>query len=234
MVTSDIGGPGGRTHDGGPFDVGISSACGAFGPSEDYCAIMADDLGDVLAVALADGCGGAPYGRVLSRLVCLAALASFSSGADGNEVFQVAAQEVRAFLRETGSVSSGTTLSFAIITRRSLRVWSVGDNLCLHVRGREARRVLEPDRVRGTNLLRSYLGASSVVDPRFGEERLRPGDSIVFATDGAYGHVSDGEVREMLDEETDAAAVASQLVDEARRSGYDDATAAVIMLHDPE
>ena len=211
-------------------DVGLASECGAFGANEDYCVALSKDDGASVTVAVADGIGSQPHGRALSRLACLASISSVAKGNTVPQAFGAAASEVRSFMRDARSPRSGTTLILAKAIKDRLDLGWEGDGACLVVGHDGCREMIRPHREGPTNRITRFLGRDVTCRPETANVRLRPGDTVVVLTDGVADVLGRGKIVETIRTKRTAGDCARRLVKEARATGRDDATAAIIRM----
>lgn len=213
------------------FDIGVSSLGGEYSSNEDYCIASAIDGGERLALTLADGIGSEPLGRAVSRLVCLSAQASLSSGKSVEEAFGAGLREIRSFLRETNSPRSGAALLVAKCSSGNVRLAFVGDCRAALIRDSALYWLNLPDKVPGTSRLTSAVGADMVTRPNVIEQDLAKGDILVFMTDGATDTLDSMAIVETVVSAPSALVAAKSLARNAREVGKDDATAVVARFH---
>ena len=155
---------------------------------------------------------------------------------------------------EVGKKGMGTTLTVAYVIWPWLYVLHAGDSRCYLLRDGELRQltrdhtvsnqlvekggmtVEEAHNSRWSNVLYNALGAGAAeVVPEVHKVALRAGDTIMLCTDGLYRHVSDSEIRDLLETELEPPESCRSLIDLANfRGGLDNITAVVARLGNPE
>lgn len=214
----------------GLCDVGLATECGAFGPNQDFCAALSKGDGASVTVAVADGIGSQPHGRALARLACLASISSIARGDTIRGAFGAAASEVRSFIREASSPKSGTTLILAKAKRGSLSIGWQGDGACLVVGHGGCRNLIHAHRDKLSNKITRYLGVDVTCLPETTRAQVKPGDTVLVLSDGVADALSHNEIVETVMTKRTAGDCARRLVKDARATGRDDATAAVIRM----
>lgn len=170
-------------------------------------------------LAVADGMGGKPGGKVASK-TALAAISdyigSLSTEVSIDQLFRMA----KSAIVEQSSITPenremGTTLSVVYVKDEMAIFGHVGDCRIYHLRGNglisrtkdqtEVQRliddgILTKDRAKDyhrKNVLLSVLSSLADYDLQVGRFSLEPGDRIVIMSDGAYSLLSKSEIRDI-------------------------------------
>ena len=208
----------------------------------------------VLAV-VADGMGGMSNGSQYSKLTVRTALQSFNNEApEKNDEMTL----LRILRRITDAVESsgleggGSTFVGVLVREKLLHFISVGDSRIYlmrnggliqlnreHVYGRELDDMAASGRIDAAEAaadpqraaLTSFIGISSEmkVDRNIRPITLYSGDKIVLMSDGIYGFISEGEIKELLLQEPMPAAEAIRKAVIAKKSPYQDNLTIVIL-----
>jgi len=166
-------------------------------------------------------------------------------------VHEAIENEARAEINKKGM---GTTLTVAYVIWPWLYVLHAGDSRCYLLRNGEIRQLTrdhtvsnqlvekggmtleEANNSRWSNVLYNALGAgAAAVVPEVHKVPLQSGDTIMLCTDGLYRHVSDNEIRDLLETELEPQESCRSLIELANfRGGLDNITAVVARLGEPE
>ena len=208
----------------------------------------------ILAI-VADGMGGMSNGSQYSKLTVQTALQSFNnenSEKDDETTLLRILKRVTDAVENSGLEGGGSTLVAVLIREKLLHFISVGDSRIYlmrnggliqlnreHVYGRELDDMVanglkdaeeaaaDPQRA----ALTSFIGISSEmkVDRNIRPITLYSGDKIVLMSDGIYGFISEGEIKELLLQEPMPAAEAIRKAVIAKKSPYQDNLTIVIL-----
>ncbi len=147
----------------------------------------------------------------------------------------------------------GTTLTLAYVAWPRLFVLHVGDTRCYLMRRGELRQITRDHTMASqlveqgnlqkkdletspwSNVLWNALGGGGrEVVPEFHSTTLEPGDILVLCSDGLNKHVDDGEIRNIVELESEPAAACRSLIDLANyRGGTDNTTVIVARFETP-
>jgi protein phosphatase len=218
--------------------------------------VLVDDLP---LVAVADGMGGHEAGEVASGLAIetLKAWKDRLAGAEDDraQVLRDAFAEINRTVLERGesdpsTAGMGTTLTAGWIDGDGITVGHVGDSRLYLLRGTNfrqltvdqtvAQELVRRGRIREDELesspQRNYLlqaigvAADDELDVAITTEKLRPGDRLLFATDGLYGMLQDSDqIKQILLDHPDAQEACDALVDAANEAGGHDNISVVIV-----
>lgn len=216
-------------------------------------------LDDVPLVGVADGMGGHEGGEVASRLA-VETLKSWKSrlegraGRDASQVLREAFAEANRIVYEKGVedqslLGMGTTLTVGWLDSGTMSLAHVGDSRAYLLRNGELQQLTEDQTVaqewvrRGRlseeeaaasphrHILLQAIGADTdKLDIATRTIALRPGDRLLFASDGLTGMVKDHEVlRDLLRRHADPDEACQALVDAANTAGGEDNISVVIV-----
>lgn len=209
--------------------VGVASHKGPRMRNEDHAAFSWKE--DFFAVS--DGIGGAPYGDVMSRLACNAAIRAFDEGEDVYASFRLA-NEVTSVVSDLLGERSGATLLLAERQGALLKVVSVGDTRAFVLRDGQLRAITELGRTSAdSNALSKAVGYGQI-DPDVVEERLEGGDRVLLCTDGVWEYLDDERLCALLGTDDSAPLVAESIAWEASRTGQDNSTCICVFVDDVE
>ena len=209
--------------------VGVSSHRGPRQRNEDYASFSWKEN----FFAVSDGIGGAPYGDVMSRLACSAAVRAFDEGEDVYAAFRLA-NEVTSVVSDLLGERSGATLLLAEWQGAILRIASVGDTRAFVLRDGQLRAITDLGRASvNSNALSKAVGYGAI-DPDVVEERLVAGDRVLLCTDGVWEYLEDVRIAELLGADESAPLVAEAIAWEASRVGRDNSTCVCIYVEDVE
>ncbi len=200
-------------------------------------------------VAVADGMGGHRAGEVASATALEALRAGVASGQQLPDAIEGANEAVLEKSESDQELHGmGTTLTAGMLgTDGHLVVGHVGDSRAYLVRDGELTQItddhsLVEEMVRGGELTpeqaevhpqRSIITRALGIDPRVDVDvypiELRPGDRILFCSDGLTTMVRQDEMASILAREHDAKRAAQLLVDAANAAGGEDNVTAVIV-----
>lgn len=209
-------------------------------------------------IAVADGMGGHEGGEVASQLALDTLLTwkerlDGKSGRDASETLKEAFGDANRAVSQKGSEDSalqgmGTTLTAGWISNGSLMLAHVGDSRAYLLRNGQLQQLSEDQTVAQEWVRRGRLSeAEAATSPHrhillqaIGAETdrldidttsvaLRPGDRLLFASDGLYGMLTDNtRIREILVDNSDPHVAARALVDAANDAGGEDNISVVI------
>jgi serine/threonine protein phosphatase PrpC len=216
-------------------------------------------LDDAPLVGVADGMGGHEGGEVASRLA-VETLRSWKprlegrAGRDAAAVLREAFAEANRIVYEKGLedeslLGMGTTLTVGWLNSGTLSLAHVGDSRAYLLRNGELRQLTEDQTVaqewvrRGRlseeeaaasphrHILLQAIGADTdKLDIETTTLSLRPGDRLLFASDGLTGMVKEHELlRDLLGRHTDPDDACRALVDAANSAGGEDNISVVIV-----
>lgn len=217
------------------LSVGTWSDRGSRQRNEDFC--LQDTERGLFAIA--DGVGGMPYGDVMARYCCHAALDSWVSDKDfGLEerlrmTFETVASHAAQTSRWLGDAQSSTTLLFCTVEDDTFGIASVGDCAAYLVRGNTCTSLVRMDRFpEGNHVITQAMGLASEMDPSFFIGKLEDADVLLLCTDGAWENLDEDAVpalcQELIFNESKIARQICQLSD-----GSDNATVIAIVAHTP-
>jgi PPM family protein phosphatase len=215
-------------------------------PNEDGYLDQIDRLG---LVAVADGMGGHRAGEVASATALEALRAAVASGQPLSDAIEGANDAVLAkSVSDQELAGMGTTLTAGMLGSDGyLVVGHVGDSRAYLVRDGELTQItddhsLVEEMVRGGELTReqaevhprrSIITRALGIDPEVEVDEypieLRPGDRILFCSDGLTTMVRPDEIASILSRERDPKRAAQLLVDAANAAGGEDNITAVIV-----
>ncbi len=206
--------------------------------------------------AVADGIGGLPGGAAAAQ-ACIDALhagaeslAALSALADLVPLMHAANRRVLALAeRVSPQLGMGSTLLCGAVRGDRLLLSHVGDSRCYLIRAGTARRLtldhsLANDlaRIGGPlpadlddyqlSALTRCIGQLEPPEVDLIEERLRPGDLVLLATDGVSRVVPDAELATQLGGSAAPAARLSQLIRTVNQRGAPDNATAILLLVD--
>jgi protein phosphatase len=196
--------------------------------------------------AIADGMGGAQAGEVASKLAAAALEESDHGQLRGEDGVAELIQEAnrRVHERSTADPSTsgmGTTMTVALVEDGNVVIGHVGDSRAYRVRGARLEQLTE-DHSLVNELLKSgklspeeaemhpqrsvitrAVGTDPDVDVDTFTVAAEVGDVFLLCSDGLTDMVSDGAIRELVEEHrTDLEQAARALVDAANRGGGED------------
>jgi PPM family protein phosphatase len=215
-------------------------------PNEDGYLDQIDRLG---LVAVADGMGGHRAGEVASATALEALRAAVASGQPLSDAIEGANDAVlEKSVSDQELAGMGTTLTAGMLGSDGyLVVGHVGDSRAYLVRDGELTQItddhsLVEEMVRGGELTReqaevhprrSIITRALGIDPEVEVDEypieLRPGDRILFCSDGLTTMVRPDEIASILSRERDPKRAAQLLVDAANAAGGEDNITAVIV-----
>jgi serine/threonine protein phosphatase PrpC len=208
-------------------------------------------------VAVADGMGGHKGGDVASSMA-LDVLRSwkerFGSGPSTEQHLRDAFLEANRTVWQHGQTDEalegmGTTLTAGWIDDSTLTIAHVGDSRAYLLRAGKLQQLTEDQNVAQDLVRKGRISADEAaaspqrhlilqavgahpdeLEVDITSLELRPGDRLLFASDGLFGMVRDpGRIRAILTEHRDAQAACRVLVDEANAAGGEDNISAVIV-----
>jgi PPM family protein phosphatase len=200
-------------------------------------------------LAVADGMGGAKAGEVAAQ-VAVDAVGRLGPAVTAQDVRGAVARANRAIRRmaseDPDKSGMGTTLTAALLGDGTLEVVHVGDSRAYLWREGALSQVTEDHSVvaelvrRGSiteeeaethphrNVITRALGAEAEVDADAVSAELRDGDVILLCSDGLSSYVPAGDIAGVLEDATDLAAAARELVARANAAGGTDNVTVVL------
>jgi len=201
----------------GSFNLDSFSFPGRNKPNQD--AVLAKRYGKgYLALCIADGMGGKPGGNFASKI----ALQTIDAELDNEpevSIEDIFSQVKKALITESISFPAfgqmATTLSICLIKGDQVNVGHVGDCRIYQLRGNgiatrttdqtEVQRLLDDGILprhmakdyHRRNILLSVMNASLDYTLQENSFTVRPGDTIILMSDGAYSLLSKSEIRDM-------------------------------------
>jgi PPM family protein phosphatase len=208
-------------------------------------------------VAVADGMGGHKGGDVASSMA-LDVLRSWKErlgpASEAGQLFKDAFVEANRTVWEHGQTDEalegmGTTLTAGWIDGNTLTIAHVGDSRAYLLRSGKLQQLTEDQNVAQDLVRKGRISADEAaaspqrhlilqaigahpdeLDVDITSLELKPGDRLLFASDGLFGMVRDPErIREILTENGDPTAACRVLIDEANTAGGEDNISAVIV-----
>lgn len=203
--------------------------------------------------AVCDGMGGARAGEVASEAACLALISLPEAGAVDPKSLERALHEANADIvaqsrKDRGLHGMGTTMTAAVATPAGLAFVHVGDSRAYHLhdgaltqvtndhslvaelvrRGQltPAQAAVHPHR----SIITRALGTEDTVEPDVFEIALKPGDRVLFCSDGLSGMVPEDEIGRLLGRGDDPQAIADSLVEAALDNGGEDNVTVVVIV----
>ncbi len=205
--------------------VGVASHMGPRPHNEDYVAMS--QRGDFFAVS--DGIGGAPFGDVMSRIACNAAVQAFDDGANVLEAFATA-NELASVVSELLGERSGATLLLAERVGRQMDIVSAGDTRAYLLRLGVLELITDAGRAHSySNALNKAVGYGEI-EPDEVTLLLEEGDWLLLCTDGVWEYLSEQRLSELLTSGGNAPMVAEEIAWEASRVGQDNSTCACMYV----
>ena len=180
---------------------------------------------------IADGMGGHPRGDWASKSAIEAILSGWQTTSPLIDACQAVNAAHRALISDArGMPSPGSTVAAAVIYKECCSFFNVGDSPILYWRDGNLEELSTKDRAseEDKNILSQCIGgwADDAPRPHFGEKKLNAGDKIILMTDGVADHISDHELRRLLD--GSRVNLASNVCGQARKNGSDDDTSVII------
>jgi protein phosphatase len=199
-------------------------------------------------IAVADGVGGHAAGEVASATALEALRAALRSGRSLREAIEEANEAVfTKALADEEFRGMGTTLTAGTMAAGgTFIVGHVGDSRAYLLRDGEFRQLttdhsrvqemVDDGRITADeaavhpmrNVITRALGMDPTVDVDIYPVELRPGDRVLFCSDGLTGMLRDDLVGAELRRDTDLARVAARLVDAANSAGGEDNITVVV------
>lgn len=220
--------------------MGASSLCGHREKNDDCCWI--DPFNGY--IALSDGVGGAPYGNIISRVGCVAAMRSFResffmgiSADDTNgdileRAFSHACKSAEDVLDRLDFLDqgSGATLLLATVFKGGrINILSAGDSAAIRLHNKEAEMICGRSKAKQEPLV-SGIGFRGSEKPRRYSVNVVPGDVMVFCTDGVTDALDLTDIELIVKESGSAPKAAASLADKAAEQGWDNATAVIVYI----
>jgi protein phosphatase len=212
--------------------------------NEDFLDVRQTQLG--LLMVVCDGMGGPGNGDRASRL----AVEAFVTAAEGNpgdpgallndgveRAGRAIAEEIA---RDPSCAGMGTTLVAALVKGMHATVANVGDSRAYLYAGGSLRRVSRDHSLVGEmvargeltedeaarhprrNIITRALGGERGVVPDLFELDLAQGDTLLLATDGLHGMISDASIAEVLAGGGEPSQLCDMLIERALAAGGDD------------
>lgn len=207
--------------------VGMASQKGPRQKNDDYCAISYTyDF-----YAISDGIGGAPYGDIMSKVACEAAIRAFDGGSSIDSSFGFA-NDMTSVMSSYLDKRAGATLLLAEYGDASLEVVWAGDTMAYRLRNGELRPVTVPGRVAGGGNALSKAVGYGIINPDRTRVDVRAGDRFVLCTDGIWEYVDEGEFMRILVEGKNAPLIADALCNKAASVGMDNSTCICIVVEE--
>jgi serine/threonine protein phosphatase PrpC len=223
--------------------VGFASEAGKRAANEDYCAARESNAARAareLTVAIADGMGGGPGGRLAAEMAVRGFIDGYFGLPETLGPDRAAAQALTAMNRwiyaqgrqDPRLRGMATTFSALILRGRSAHVVHVGDSRVYRLRDRHLQ-CLTQDHTHAQPDLRHVLyravGLEETLRVDYGRHDLRAHDRFLLCSDGVHGALRDADVAAILSargapEEDARRVVAQALV----ADGQDNATAIVV------
>jgi protein phosphatase len=201
--------------------------------------------GDGCLLMVADGMGGHAQGAMASRAVLdhlVAAADRLSNPESCAEAIETANQHLYALMKQQeAALGMGTTLVGAFLTSTALLTFNVGDSRCyLFSAGRLIQ--LSHDDVADEGINRSghrqshaitqALGGSSfpvAIEPHINVDApLRPGETLLFCSDGLTDMVDDNEIGHVLNAANEPIRSVRDLVSKAFSAGARDNVSVIV------
>lgn len=205
--------------------IGLASETGPRQKNDDYCAISWKS--DFFAIS--DGIGGAPYGDVMSRIACNAAVEAYDASGDINEAFRFANEEVSTVSRYLGE-QSGATLLLAEFDENGLSITYAGDTMAYRLRDGALEPAMSPGRiVGGGNALDNAVGYGETVPDRASVD-VRAGDRFIMCTDGVWEYVDEEELVRLISSSSNMPLVADSVCRHAASVGSDNSSCICILV----
>lgn len=173
---------------------------------------------------------------------------------DLKRMMQRAHEAIEQESSQTENKGMGTTLTMAYVIWPWMYVIHAGDSRCYLFRGEELRQLTSDHTVSQqlvkcgsmsaaeashspwSNVLYNALGAGGTsVNTEIHKVTLEPGDSILLCSDGLNRHVSDQDIKQLLQMDLEPSETCRSLVDLANsRGGQDNTTVIVAKLLEPD
>ncbi len=205
--------------------VGMASHVGPRKRNEDFAAMSWH--ADFFAVS--DGIGGAPFGDVMSRIACNAAVRAFDEGGNVCEAFAVA-NEAASLVSDLLESRSGATLLLAEREGRTLHIVTAGDTRAYLWRGGRLEAVTDAGRAHpNSNALSKAVGYGPV-KPDEARVDLVVGDKVLLCTDGVWESIDEGRLCELLESGDNAPLVADNIAWETASVGNDNCTCICVFV----
>jgi PPM family protein phosphatase len=205
---------------------------------------------------VADGVGGQDLGEIASRTAVDSLLGNFRKSAGGEpnaallrRLVQAANHEVYEKGRSAspGGTAMATTIVACALRHDQAVVAHVGDSRCYLIRHGEATTLTRDHTVvaeqvrlgllskqeaaesQNRHLLRRSLGNEMFVNIDIAHHQIVPGDLIILCSDGLHGPVSEKDMVDVVRQQPDLEAAASELIEMAnQRDGSDNVTVQLI------
>ncbi len=203
--------------------------------------------------AVCDGMGGARGGEVASEAACRALIRLTEGGAVDPKSLERAVHEANADIvaqsrKDRGLHGMGTTMTAAVATPAGLAFAHVGDSRAYHLHDGAFTQVTDDHSLvaelvrRGQltpaqaavhphkSIITRALGTEDTVEPDVFEIALKPGDRVLFCSDGLSGMVPEDEIGRLLAQGDDPQAIADSLVEAALDNGGEDNVTVVVIV----
>ncbi len=191
---------------------------------------------------LADGMGGAQSGEVASQMVVDAFTAGLPETGTPEERLSVVVQRANREIHERSqneieNAGMGTTVTAAYLEDDAVAIAHVGDSRAYLLRDGELSRLTEDhslveELLRGGKLteeeafehpqrsvITRALGVEPIVEIDTWTYPLRPGDVVLFCSDGLTDMLPEAQIQQALTEVSDLSAAAERLIYEANDAG---------------
>lgn len=203
--------------------------------------------------AVCDGMGGARAGEVASEAACRALIRLAEAGAVDPKSLERAVHEANADIvaqsrQDRGLQGMGTTMTAAVAIPAGLAFVHVGDSRAYHLRDGALTQVTDDHSLvaelvrRGElspaqaavhphrSIITRALGTEDTVEPDVFQTPLKPGDRVLFCSDGLSGMVDQDQIGRLLGQGDDPQAIADALVEAALDNGGEDNVTVVVIV----
>lgn len=208
--------------------MGASTAKGHREKNDDCCWI--DPYNGF--IVLSDGIGGAPYGDVISRVGCVAAMGSFRDCPSLEKAFFEADKSAKDVIHYLDLVKwgSGATLLLATTFKgERIEILSAGDSAAILLTNDGPKKICGRFKEE-YGPLSSGIGFMSSKKPHSYSVEVSPGDIMVFCSDGVTDALNLAEIESLVEESDSAPVAADLLVKKSAEQGWDNATAVVMYV----
>jgi serine/threonine protein phosphatase PrpC len=183
---------------------------------------------------VSDGIGGAPDGDYMSRVSCGAVLDSYETEPDILKAFDAGNMAALLVSKWIDNPDCGATLLVAAPENGRMEFAWCGDSVAYRLRDGAMTLLTPADRAGDTNMLVSAIGYDTDLEPLTASSDIKVGDRFLLCTDGVWTVFEQsnrlGELANLLNQGDNAPLIASKICSEARKDGYDDASAVVIIV----
>lgn len=161
---------------------------------------------------VADGLGGRVAGEVASETAVDAAISSYESGKDIEEIYNDANMAIIKKIEKTPEYKGmGTTMVSCLFKNKKALIANVGDSRGYLFRKGKLELVSKDDRGLGGRLTKA-LGVGKKIKVHKNEIEIKKGDAILLCSDGLTDFVTDSEIKEVLEEEKNLEEKVEELV----------------------